>query len=174
MPRDICIVHIEDEFAQMQPFPSKMRDYVEQYWNDQDGSDSFTTMKRIHTSDEFVVFEIACPRGTGQRIRYIFVGPEVIPEAVKEHMCAHPRFIIDVLRPSKDAQYLFSTAAESIRSAIGFGATLDDITIYTACQGRELQKLREEHDGLKCISKVDIGELNLLISQVVLAGMIDD
>jgi hypothetical protein len=175
MQKDICIVHIEDEFPQMKPFPSKMRDYVEQYWNDQDGGDNFTTMKETkpegRQDPEWVVYDIACPKGTKQVIRYIFIGPDKIPPAASEFIRGSAHFIIDVLRPRQTTLSLWATAEQSITSAKEHGGTPETITIFTACQGTDLQKLLSNHPGVRCISKANIPELNSLLSRIVVEGM---
>ncbi len=177
MLRDICIIHIEDEYHQMQYLPRRMKQYVEQYWSARPDENitGFTTLVKVAVGDEsdsgWIVYDIRTPRAPKQTIRYIFVADAEIPKQVLQHFCKNPHFIIDVLRSRPDRPGLASAANTSICSAFEHGAQLEDITVYTACQGTDRNKLLKEFPGLKIISKDDVNELVLLISRIVTSGM---
>lgn len=178
MARDICIVHIEDEFVQLKQFPSKLKDYVEGYWNEKDGGDNFTILSEVQRSNgsgepAWLVYEIACPKQSSQKIRYIFVGPKEIPAEVEPYLLDRCHFIIDVLRPSNDAQKLWVTGDESIKSALRHGGSPETITIYTACQGSDLQALLAANPDVRMISKASVPQFNDLLSEIVYRSMDD-
>lgn len=175
MPADICIVHVEDEFTQMKSFPSKMKDYVEQFHNDAVGGDNFTSMKELKDPDNldpgWVVYDIKSPVDDDRKIRYIFIAGKTISEKPAEYFVGSPHFIIDVLRPSADSQKLFATGSESIVSAMTHGGCAETITIFTACQGSDLIALTSDYPDIQIISKANSQELNRLISRIVVEGM---
>lgn len=177
MPHDVCIVHIEDEFHQMGYLPTRMRQYVQQYLSERAGPDAYvyTRLDEVASGGdenaEWVVYEIGCPSGLPVTIRYIFTATRQVPPEVVGFIGPRPYFIIDVLRPKRDRQGLCSTAEESILSALAHGGNLGTTTLYTACQGSDLDDILEKYPEIGIISKINMNELNQLICKIVVSGL---
>lgn len=177
MPHDVCIVHIEDEFHQMKYLPIRMRQYVQQYLLERSEDDEYPEVSLELTETggeenaEWVVYDIAGSAAIACRVRYIFSAAITIPDELVEHICDDPHFIIDVLRPTADRQALQSTAIESIKSAMQHGGKVEAITIYTACQGSDLEKILADYPAVRVISKIGVADLNLLLSRIVVDGL---
>lgn len=177
MPHDVCIVHIEDEFHQMKYLPVRMRQYVQQYLLERAKDDKYpaVTLDITETGGEenaeWIVYDIGGSKAITCRVRYIFSAASTLPGELVEHICDNPHFIIDVLRPTDDRQALQSTAAESIESALKHGGKEDGITIYTACQGGDLDKILSSYPTVGVISKIGVTDLNVLLSRIVINGL---
>lgn len=177
MPHDVCIVHIEDEFHQMKYLPVRIRQYVQQYLLErvEEGEYPLVTLEVGETGGdenaEWIVYDIGGCTAIPCRIRYIFSAASTLPKELKKHIGDNPYFIIDVLRPKDDRQALESTAEDSIKSALKNGGKVEEITLYTACQGSDLDKILASYPTLKVISKIGVAELNLLLSRIVVQGL---
>lgn len=172
MPGNACIIHIEDEYSQVKTFVSRTRDYVDLYYLEKLGQNVRTSLVELARSkdgaaDEWLVYEIACPGDGDLRLRYILVGSERIPSEVIEYLFEDRNFIIDVLRPSLDQQRLWVTAEASLESARMHGGVDDRITVFTACQGSDLDALKRTNPRIAFMDKARISELNWLLSAIV-------
>ena len=177
MPSNVCIVHIEDEYQQMKSFPSRMKDYIEKYWSDKTGNDNFSKIKEekgnSDAGDAWIVFDIPCPENSGQKFRYILISASKISPEIASYIFERKYFIIDVLRPSSDAQRLWVTGNDSIASARENGGSDTNITFFTACQGTDLDALKRDNPNVRVIPKSRLSELNRLLSDIIQTSMAD-
>ncbi|MGQ0589139.1 MAG: hypothetical protein ACT4N8_06350 [Sphingosinicella sp.] len=177
MQRNVCIVHIEDEFHQMKYLPVRLRQYVQQHLLDRTDGSEYPVVSLVvsHTGGadnaEWIVYDIVGPDELTASIRYIFSAAARIPEELEAHILDGSHFIIDVLRVSVDRQALESTAEESIQSALENGGRLEEITIYTACQGSDLDEVLSKFPSVNLISKICVTELNLMLGGLVVRSL---
>ena len=177
MSRDICIVHIEDEFQQMFYLPIRVRQYVELYWSNRSGQDTGrTTLTKVANGEDpaggsWTVYDIVSGHAPDIIVRYIFSSNQRIPQDLSPYILKDSHFIIDLLRVKSDGQGLWSTADDSILSAFKHGAGLSDITIFSACQGSDIDYLISKYPEIRIISKTELRDLNLLLSTIIVTGL---
>ena len=177
MPRDICIVHIEDEFHQMTYLPLRLSQYVRQHLLDNKNGGAWPLVRLDvvasggEETDRWSVYEVTATPGLGCRVHYIFTAARHVPAEIIDFIAEQPYYIIDVLRPTEAGQGLRSTAIESIKSALDHRGTDTAMTIYTACQGSDLDAILLEYPSVPVISKIGITDLNVLISGIVIKGL---
>lgn len=172
MVRNVTIVHVEDEFADLvNTWPRRVSNLLNAYLRETVNCSEITrpnrrTLENAGT-DNIDVREFVAPNNNGHLFRYIFIGDIEIPDGIKTYLGEVNLFVVDVLRDSRDGNGQKITALQSIASAKRFGAHDKYIVVFTALQGLHLKDIEEKYPDVRIISKLRSEDLEGIFLDII-------
>jgi len=178
MPSDVAIIHFDDEYSKMLNLLSRRFSRLVYIYHRKKFGSATVQNPRPRNLDELgqdaEAREFDSPADNGQMFSYIFLGSVDAPSDLKKYFTKSTLFVVDVLRyePGTFDQKL--TAAESIESLIKLGVDLNSIVVFTALQGASLVQLKSKYPQVEIISKLNSGDLDKRLLDIVEASLSDD
>lgn len=178
MDCDLCVVHIEDEYTQfVDIWPVRLSALLEEAWSENRDGDVDAEISPIAMNGSGENFEncefrsISSAAAENAKAHYLLVGDVSLPKGIAKLFGTRMLFVIDVLRHDSESHLV--TAVESIESVMKEGAEIDQVVLFTACQGETLTDLVRRFPGLEVISKSDSRPLELRMSKLIEESLTD-
>lgn len=181
MARNLTIVHMDDEYADMiSIYPMTFSFLVCTHWIESEGrDDAYCMAEEVRDAfpgeDHVKLFQFDCPVQSGAVYRYIFCGGTELPKKSNDMIRdCHTLFIVDILRQSSSgtgAEVVAQTIIDGLKQ--NNGALTADITLFTALQGPEAERIVNDNPGIDLIRKLDVEALESRLEQVFKASLKD-